>query len=111
VPEEDAIRQDIQRTREQLGSRQSSQPLLGARRGARRRSSLPAVDPSHGRENRPLYLALDTWLSGYGVMIREHPSPERLPALSWAGYRHSMSLTADWTDHAHSGWASPTCLS
>jgi hypothetical protein len=52
-----------------------------------------------------------TWLSGYGVMIREHPSPERLPALSWAGYRHSMSLTADWTDHAHSGWASPTCLS
>jgi hypothetical protein len=52
-----------------------------------------------------------TWLSGYEVMIREHPTPERLPALSWAGYRHSMSLTADWADHAHSGWASPICMS
>lgn len=52
-----------------------------------------------------------TWLSGYEVMTWERPSPERLPALSWVGYRHSMSLTADWIDHAHSGWASPTCLS
>jgi hypothetical protein len=52
-----------------------------------------------------------TWLSGYEVMIRERPSPERLPALSWVGYRQSMSLTADWADHAHSGWASPTCTS
>jgi hypothetical protein len=52
-----------------------------------------------------------TWLSGYEVMIRERPSPDRLPALSWVGYRQSMSLTADWADHAHSGWASPTCTS
>jgi hypothetical protein len=52
-----------------------------------------------------------TWLSGYEVMIRERPSTERLPALSWVEYRQSMSLTADWADHAHSGWASPTCMS
>ncbi|MGB9280149.1 MAG: hypothetical protein WCB57_08735 [Pseudonocardiaceae bacterium] len=51
-----------------------------------------------------------TWVPGYEVMIRERPSPERLPALSWAGYRQSMSITADWIDHTHSGWASPTCL-
>jgi hypothetical protein len=52
-----------------------------------------------------------TWLSGYEVMIRERPSPERLPALSWSGFRRHMSLTADWIDHAHSGWASPTSSS
>jgi hypothetical protein len=52
-----------------------------------------------------------TWLSGYEVMIWERPSPERLPALSWVGYRQAMSLTADWADHAYSGWASPTCRS
>lgn len=51
------------------------------------------------------------WLSGYELMIRERPSPERLPALSWTGFRHTMSLTAGWADHAHSGWASPTCAS
>ncbi len=52
-----------------------------------------------------------TWLSGYEVMVWERPSPERLPALSWVGYRQSMSLTADWADHTYSGWASPTLLS
>jgi hypothetical protein len=51
-----------------------------------------------------------TWLSGYEVMIWERPSPERLPALSWVGYRQSMSLTADWAEHTYSGWASPTCV-
>lgn len=51
-----------------------------------------------------------TWLSGYEVMSWEGLSSERLPALSWVGYRHSMSLTAAWSDHAHSGWASPICM-
>jgi len=44
------------------------------------------------------------------VMVWERPSPERLPALSWVGYRQAMSLTADWADHSYSGWASPTCI-
>jgi hypothetical protein len=52
-----------------------------------------------------------TWLSGYEVMIWERPRPERVQALSWVGYRQTMSLTADWADHAYSGWASPTCIS
>jgi hypothetical protein len=52
-----------------------------------------------------------TWLSGYEVMIWERPRPERVQALSWVGYRETMSLTADWADHAYSGWASPTCIS
>jgi hypothetical protein len=50
-----------------------------------------------------------TWAAGYEVMIRERPSPERLPALSWSAFRHTMSLTAGWADHAHIGWAVPTC--
>lgn len=50
------------------------------------------------------------WLSGYEVMVWERPSPERLPALSWVGYRQTMSLTADWAEHSYSGWASPTCI-
>jgi hypothetical protein len=52
-----------------------------------------------------------TWLSGYEVMMWERPSPERVQALSWVGYRQTMSLTADWADHAYSGWASPTRIS
>ncbi|MGH3902080.1 MAG: hypothetical protein ACRDTA_28280 [Pseudonocardiaceae bacterium] len=52
-----------------------------------------------------------TWLSGYEVMIRGRSSPDRLPALSWTEFRHTMSLTAGWAQHAHSGWASPTCTS
>lgn len=52
-----------------------------------------------------------TWLSGYEVMIRGRSNPERLPALSWTEFRNTMSLTAGWANHAHSGWASPTCVS
>jgi hypothetical protein len=37
-------------------------------------------------------------------MIQERPSPERLPALSWTGYRQSMSLTADWLTTPIAGW-------
>ncbi|MGH3934580.1 MAG: hypothetical protein ACRDS1_06325 [Pseudonocardiaceae bacterium] len=51
-----------------------------------------------------------TWLPGYEVMIEERPCPERLPALSWTDFRHTMSLTAAWAEHAHSGWAAPTCV-
>jgi hypothetical protein len=36
---------------------------------------------------------------------------ERLPALSWRGLRHTMSLTAAWAEHAFSGWAASTCAS
>ena len=43
-------------------------------------------------------------------MVWERPSPERLPALSWVGYRQARSLTADWADHSSSGWASPPCI-
>lgn len=50
-----------------------------------------------------------TWLAGYEVAMGERPSPERLLALSWSGFRRTVSLTAGWRDHAHSGWAVPTC--
>jgi len=39
-------------------SQHGPQPRLGARRGARRRSSLPAMGPGHGRSNCALHLAL-----------------------------------------------------
>ncbi|MDQ3761877.1 MAG: hypothetical protein M3460_09295 [Actinomycetota bacterium] len=52
-----------------------------------------------------------TWLAGYEVVIRGRPAPGRLPALSWSNLRRTMSLTAGWTDHAYSGWASPVCVS
>jgi hypothetical protein len=51
-----------------------------------------------------------TWLAGYQVLIRERPAPGRLPALSWSNFRHTMSLTAAWTNHSFSGWAAPVCL-
>jgi hypothetical protein len=51
-----------------------------------------------------------TWLSGYEVIIRGRPAPLRLPALSWSNLRRTMSLTAAWTNHAYSGWASPVCI-
>ncbi|HEY0486985.1 MAG TPA: hypothetical protein VGD72_12115 [Mycobacteriales bacterium] len=46
------------------------------------------------------------WLSGYQLGTPE-PSDHRLPGLAWVRYRATMSLTANWADHAHSGWASP----
>jgi hypothetical protein len=51
-----------------------------------------------------------TWLAGYQVLIRGRPTPWRLPALSWSNLRHTMSLTAAWTNHSFSGWAAPVCL-
>ena len=50
------------------------------------------------------------WLTGYQVLIREHPTPSRLPALSWSRLRRTMSLTAGWADHAYGGWAAPVCI-
>jgi hypothetical protein len=49
------------------------------------------------------------WIPGYEVMFWNRSSSERLPALSWSELRHTMSLTAAWTEHAFSGWAAPTC--
>lgn len=48
------------------------------------------------------------WLMGYDVLIRGRPNPLRIPALSWSHLRRTMSLTAGWANHAHSGWAAPT---
>ncbi|MGB7796200.1 MAG: hypothetical protein WBL53_08070 [Pseudonocardiaceae bacterium] len=52
-----------------------------------------------------------TWLSGYELLIRGHPTPWRLPALSWSNFRHTVSLTAGWANHSFSGWASPVRIS
>lgn len=51
------------------------------------------------------------WLAGYQVLIRGHPNPARLPALSWSRLRRTVSLTAGWAEHAHSGWAAPIRIS
>lgn len=50
------------------------------------------------------------WLSGYQVTFPEESTDKRLPGLAWVGYRHTLSLTVDWADHSHSGWASPVRL-
>ncbi len=50
------------------------------------------------------------WLSGYQVTIPETSAHLRLPGLAWVGYRRTLSLTVDWADHSHPGWASPVCL-
>lgn len=50
-----------------------------------------------------------TWISGYQVTTPEHSVDLRLPALSWTNYRQCMSLTVDWADRAHTGFASPVC--
>lgn len=49
-------------------------------------------------------------LSGYQVTIPEYAAHNRLPCLAWTTYRRTMSLTVDWADHAHSGWAAPVRL-
>jgi hypothetical protein len=51
------------------------------------------------------------WVAGYQVLIRDRPAPRRLLALSWSRYRRTMSLTAGWAEHAHTGWAAPVCIS
>lgn len=50
------------------------------------------------------------WLSGYQVTFPEYVTDGRLPGLAWVQYRRTLSLTVDWADHSHSGWASPVCL-
>lgn len=47
------------------------------------------------------------WLSGYQVTHPEAASDKRLPDLAWVHYRRTLSLTVDWVDHSHSGWAAP----
>jgi hypothetical protein len=50
------------------------------------------------------------WLSGYQVTLPENATDERLPCLAWVHYRRTLSMTVDWADHSHSGWASPVCI-
>ena len=49
------------------------------------------------------------WLPGYQVTVPEYAVNTRLPGLAWVHYRRTLSLTVNWADHAHSGWAAPTC--
>jgi len=46
-------------------------------------------------------------LAGYQVTIPESSAHNRLPCLAWTTFRRTMSLTVDWADHAHNGWAAP----
>lgn len=50
------------------------------------------------------------WLSGYQVTFPEATTDKRVPGLAWVDYRRTLSLTVDWVDHSHSGWASPVIL-
>jgi hypothetical protein len=50
------------------------------------------------------------WLSGYQVTFPEESTELRLPGLAWVHYRRTLSLTVDWVDHSHTGWASPVRL-
>ncbi|MGH3669365.1 MAG: hypothetical protein ACRDSH_01835, partial [Pseudonocardiaceae bacterium] len=87
-----------------------------------RPSSLRNVDSAHAEvlaaaAHFPRWIrAMDgkdvpyTWLAGYELVIRNRPTPWRLPALSWSNLRSTMSLTAAWTNHSFSGWASPVFL-
>jgi len=47
------------------------------------------------------------WLSGYQVTIPEYVSQSRLPGLAWTHFRRTLSLTVNWAEHSHSGWAAP----
>lgn len=50
------------------------------------------------------------WLAGYQVTHPEHATDNRLPGLAWVHYRRTLSMTVDWADHSHSGWATPVVL-
>ncbi|MDQ3887578.1 MAG: hypothetical protein M3308_11365 [Actinomycetota bacterium] len=47
------------------------------------------------------------WLSGYQVTIPEYASQNRLPGLAWTHFRRTLSLTINWAEYAHTGWAAP----
>ncbi|MDP9074169.1 MAG: hypothetical protein M3N98_08350 [Actinomycetota bacterium] len=49
-------------------------------------------------------------LSGYQVTMVEAESWRRLPCLSWNEFRATLSLTAHWSDHYGTRWASPVCV-
>lgn len=51
------------------------------------------------------------WLAGYQVTIPEYVSHSRLPGLAWTHFRRTLSLTVNWTEHSHSGWAAPRLVS
>jgi hypothetical protein len=52
-----------------------------------------------------------TWLPGYQITIPERATYRHMPAMSWTGWRHTLSLTADHADHAHTGWSCPVIVS
>lgn len=47
------------------------------------------------------------WISGYQMTYPAYATDTRLPGLAWVHYRRQMSLTVNWADQTHSGWASP----
>jgi len=51
------------------------------------------------------------WLSGYQVTYPAAGVDERLLAMAWVEYRHTLSLSIAYADHSWIGWASPTVLS
>ncbi|MBA2308050.1 MAG: hypothetical protein H0W01_01820 [Pseudonocardiales bacterium] len=52
------------------------------------------------------------WISGYQVTWPPQPESvqSRLLSLAFVRYRHSLSLTVDWAEHSHQGFASPVVL-
>jgi hypothetical protein len=50
------------------------------------------------------------WLGGYQVTLPPEATDFRSLGLAWVTYRETLSLSVDWVDHAHSGWACPTLL-
>lgn len=51
-----------------------------------------------------------TWLAGYQVTIPERAAYRHMPAMSWTGWRSTLSLMADDADIAYSGWSCPVVL-
>jgi hypothetical protein len=47
------------------------------------------------------------WLSGYQMTYPAYATDSRLPGLAWVHYRSQMSITVNWADRTHAGWASP----
>jgi hypothetical protein len=50
------------------------------------------------------------WLAGYQVTFPEDAVNIRLPCLAWVRYRRTLSLTVDWADRSHTGFAAPVCI-
>lgn len=51
-----------------------------------------------------------TWVPGYEVTVPEYAAYRHMLALSWTGWRDTLSLMAADAEHAHSGWSCPTIV-